>query len=103
MMDDLLEGEIQKQIIDYLKSIDALVFRMNAGKGRHNMHLAPKGTPDLMAITKQGETVWIEVKTKTGTVSNDQKNMFADLRSRKQVAIVVRSLDAVKYFMERIC
>lgn len=89
------ESEIQKQIIDALKLSGHLLFRMNAGKAANNIRLCPKGTPDLLAISRGGKTTWIEVKTPSGALRPAQKEMIADLESRGQRVIVARSLDDI--------
>jgi len=96
----MTETEIQKQIIDFLKALSFIVFRMNAGKGRHNQYLAPKGTPDLLVIGR-GRTLWIEVKTATGTVSADQKIMHDKLAAEGQTVIIARSVEDVKYAIDK--
>lgn len=38
------------------------------------MHLCRKGTPDIMAVLKDGTVLWIEVKTKTGKLKPEQED-----------------------------
>jgi len=93
------EGAIQKKIVEYFKLLGYIVFRMNAGKGRYNQQLAPKGTPDLFVVGSMGRTFWIEVKTPSGALSDSQKKMHAKLRNMGQDVFVVDSLHkVVKYF-----
>jgi hypothetical protein len=92
----MTESEIQKQIVDFLKLSGCLVFRMNAGKRQNNMTLAPAGTPDLMAITRCGDTIWLEVKTETGKLRETQEKMIAELVNRFQAVYLVRSVEDVK-------
>ena len=91
----MTESEIQKQIITYLKLSNYLVFRMNSGKTQYNVQLCPKGTPDLLAISPQGKTLWIEVKTASGKLRESQVKMIADLESRGQKVIIARSVKDV--------
>ena len=90
----MTESQIQKQIIDYLKSLGALVFRMNSGNAKHNVKLAPSGTPDLLVVLRT-QTVWIEVKTETGTLRDSQRFMIKELEARGQRVIIARCLDDV--------
>lgn len=88
------EGIIQKEIIDYCKALGGKVFRMNSGQVRYNVKLSPTGTPDLLAILPN-KTLWIEVKKKTGIVSDKQKQMHSELIGLGQCVIVARSVDDV--------
>ncbi len=90
----MTESEIQKQIIDYCNAAGALVFRMNAGGRGHNIKKPPKGTPDVLVIFNR-VALWIEVKTKKGIISDDQKKMHMRLTGLGQHIIVARSLDDV--------
>jgi Holliday junction resolvase len=91
----LSESEIQKQIIDYLKTSGGIVFRMNSGQRQNNVKLCPAGTPDLFVVLPH-KTLWIEVKTETGKLRDSQKEMIFELLKRKQEVIIARSVDDVK-------
>lgn len=94
----MTETAIQKEIMDYLRARGCLVYRMNAGiikLGRRTIHLAPAGTPDLLVLNRYGNTTWIEVKTPDGKLSRDQRAMQAELESRNQDVITVRSVEEV--------
>ena len=94
------EIPIQKQVIDYLKSLDYIVIRHNAGHARNNIKLSPDGTPDLQVIMFDGLSIWIEVK-KPGKVSTPiQVERQEELRSRGQWVIEVHSLDGVKMALQ---
>jgi len=41
--------------------------------GRRTVHLCRPGTPDLVAITTRGNTIWMEVKGPNGKMSAAQK------------------------------
>ena len=90
----MTETEIQKEIIEYLKTIGAIVFRMNSGRAKNNVKLCPPGTPDLMAVLKTG-IIWIEVKTETGTLRDTQVKMHKKLTDLNQNVIIARRLDDV--------
>ena len=90
------EIPIQKQIIDYLELQGYLVFRMNAGKGRHNIQPAPPGTPDLLCIMDNSMSVWIEVKLPGKEPTKVQNDMHYKLTTAGHNVIVVHSLDELK-------
>lgn len=92
----MTEGEIQKQIIDYLKLQNAIVVRHNSGRARNNIKLSPVGFPDLQAILADGRIVFIEVKTPTGELRASQQIMIDILKKRGQTVIVARSLDDLR-------
>jgi hypothetical protein len=87
------ETEIQREIVESLRLAGALVFRMNAGKGKTNQHLHPAGTPDLFVIARHGQTVWMEVKTPSGHIREAQREMHVELEQRGQRVVVVRSVE----------
>ena len=90
------EGEIQRNIIEYLKLAGYLVFRMNAGKARSNISLAPAGTPDILAVGREGETVWVECKTAKGRANKEQLRMHGELMSRGHTVTIARCVEDVK-------
>lgn len=86
------EIEIQREIMQALRMRGALVFRMNAGRGRQNQRLAPPGTPDLLVI-EPGHHYWVEVKTPKGELTLDQQRMHEQLEVYGEEVIVARSVD----------
>lgn len=88
------EADIQRDIIEVLRLRGAIVFRMNAGRGRYNQHLAPPGTPDLLVVEPH-RRYWIEVKTPKGVVSLDQQAMHDALENYGEEVIVARSIEDV--------
>lgn len=91
----MTESELQKMIIDTLKAMGGIVFRMNSGRsGRNNVKLCPAGTPDILAVLPH-KTLWIEVKAKGGKLRQSQEEMHAQLQQRGQTVIAAYSLDDV--------
>ena len=88
------EGDIQRGIMQMLRDRGALVFRMNSGMTKHNVRLAPAGTPDLLVIEPH-HRFWIEVKTPKGKLNDDQKAMHEQLERYGEEVIVARSVDDV--------
>ncbi len=92
------EHDIQNEIRLALSSMGWCVFRLNVGKvktedGRWFDTGLPPGTSDLMAV-KNGHIVFLEVKTKTGRVRDDQIKFINTMRDRYGcTAGIVRSVD----------
>lgn len=93
--DDLLtEADIQREIIMELRQRGAEVIRLNAGRGRHNQHLAPPGCPDLLVI-EPSRTWFCEVKTPTGRLSQDQKIYHERLERYGCEVVVARGVEDI--------
>lgn len=89
------ETEIMRGVRDYLQITGWFVVRIQQGLGSH------KGIADLVAI-KNGITVWIEVKTERGRLSNHQE-LFADcVRKAGGKYVVVRNIDDAVYLNESL-
>ena len=96
------ESEVQAQIIKYAKYLGFIPIRMNSGySGRHNVHLAPKGTPDLLIVHDAG-CLWVEVKGPNGKLRDSQKAMHRELRSLGHAVIVARDLSDVKKSLDNL-
>jgi Holliday junction resolvase len=92
----MTETEIQKQFVDVLRKADWTVLRVNSGlvKVRNGWaHLAPKGTPDLLAIRPDSSHVWIEVKKPEGKLSPEQTEWIDKHRARGVEVHVFDTLD----------
>ena len=92
----MTENDIQRGIIDYLKARGYEVIRINAGGYRGRTRLAPPGTPDVLALGDNGQTLWLEVKTATGTASAAQVAWHNKMRQRGHRVEVVRSVEEVE-------
>lgn len=95
------EYEIQKQIVEFLKvALGGLAWFtcFPAGGGgiiRGAMLKAgglTRGVPDLLIIDA-GRTIWMEVKSKIGRLSESQRICHSNLRRARCPVYVVRSLD----------
>lgn len=73
------EGKIQKKIISYLKDSGYFVTKL--------MQTSTNGIPDVLAVSGH-TTIFVEVKTETGKLSELQKTIISDLRRKKQKVIV---------------
>ena len=93
------ENQIQNEIIEYLTCCGFIVHRMQSGKVKVKggwMQLCPEGTPDLFAVGRNGKTIWIEVKTKNGSVSDKQADQICELISRGQDVFIIRSVQQLE-------
>jgi hypothetical protein len=100
------EGAIKHEICNWLeiKQIQGkCLFWINqAGKipGRINRSkYLRNGVPDILG-SWEGRPLAIEVKTKTGKVSPEQKKFIEDALARGWIAFVARSLDDVKQVLD---
>jgi hypothetical protein len=82
------ESAIQAHIKHYLQMKAWFVFKNHQSLGSH------KGVADLFAI-KDGISLWLEVKTATGKLSEDQKLFRDNITSCGGNYFIVRSLDDV--------
>lgn len=105
------ESEIQKAIIDYMKSRGYFVNRMPLGgvmmnvRGKKFMRANPlKGFPDIFFLLKDrsGRMGVIEVKTPKGRLSADQKEWLTVLEYNGVKCHVGRSIEDVEIFLNRI-
>jgi len=81
------EQQIQKKIIDYLKSIGAYTVKTIVTNS--------SGTPDLL-VSFKGNFIAIEVKAANGRVSELQKWHLDQIRKSGGIAFVAKSVDEVK-------
>lgn len=87
------EQQIQKQVIDYLTLNGWLVWKnknTNRGTGIY-LPTHQKGVPDLTAL-RNGQVVFIEVKTETGKSSSYQEEFQFDITWHGGIYRIVRSV-----------
>ena len=85
-----LEGAIQREIVDALERLGFLVIRLQSGLVRFRgsfIHLAPKGTPDLMVVGFG----FLECKTARGKLNADQVAWHKRAAELGERVAVVRS------------
>jgi len=93
------ETDIEKKIKEYLKLNGYKVWKnltegsRTGGSGRKKS--PNKGIPDLSAL-KDGITYYLEVKTPTGKVSEDQKKWHEEMYKHGAVVHVVTSVNDVR-------
>lgn len=60
------------------------------------------GVPDRIVITPGGRTIYVELKTEVGRLSNLQKWQRSELEKRGADIRVLKGLDQVKKFVEEV-
>lgn len=97
------ETDIQKQVIDWLKSQGIFVIRIPVGGVRHAgiRKASPlRGFPDLLCIipNTKGRLLAIEIKTDSGRLSKIQEEMIFNLELAGATCLVARSVADVATF-----
>ncbi len=101
----MLEKEIENLILDYLsyrpgyfwknQSVgiyDPTKRRFRKSNNRHHV----RGVADILGVRSDGQFVAIEVKTKTGKLSENQKAYLQKIKEHGGLAFVARSIEDVK-------
>lgn len=83
----ILERKIQKQIIDYLKKDNWIVVK--------TIRLNDSGYPDIFAF-RNGKTLFIEVKSEKGVLSELQKHRINQLHQQGFEVLVSNSFESFK-------
>lgn len=110
-----LEKNIHKQIIYFLKSLNYFCFHvanevntqsLQSGYNnarffvdRKNMGVTA-GVPDICVILKKGTTIWLEVKSEKGRLTDSQKEFHAKLLELNHKVYVVRSVEDVQEILK---
>ena len=102
----VLEKDVQRQILDYLVRRQVWHRRFNTGAlpGPHGrpIRFGSPGLPDILVRTKIGSIIWIECKSSTGKLSEDQRKWKEDMEGFGDIYIVARSVeDAMALFEGR--
>ena len=98
----MTETEIQKQILDYLKTTGVKAWRANSGKGRYNVYLSPAGTPDIIGYLPSGKFLGIEVKKPGEKPIEKQVEWMEAAAGSGCIIIVAHCLDDVIRSLEQI-
>jgi hypothetical protein len=89
------EKDIKKAILDYLRLLDWFCWSNYQTMGSY------KGVSDITA-TKDGITLWIEVKTKTGIQSQYQEKFEKDIKNYGGHYLIARSVEDVADYIEEL-
>ena len=110
-MRDITEGQLTRQIKDYLqfeRNLKHLWFsRLNsgdfflpAGSGKfYRVTGCGKGTADFIVI-KDGRTIFIELKSAKGKQSPDQRNFEIEIQEQGARYFVVREFEELQKILE---
>jgi len=90
----ITESDIQRQIKEYLQWHGWFVVKIHQSLGSY------KGIADLYAL-KDGQHVWIEVKTQRGRLSEHQEKFRRDVIDHGGTYMVARSVDDVMPLCQR--
>ena len=89
------ERDIKRAILEALHAAGIIAFRVHSGRvkvKRGWMHLAPEGTPDIVAIVPpHGRFLGLEVKTDEGTERDGQLEFAKGARRHGAAVCTVRS------------
>jgi hypothetical protein len=99
------EARIQAAIVEWVRTIapDVLIFAVPNGGLRSKAEAARlkwtgvvAGVPDLAVIAPSGKAHFLEVKTPTGRLSDDQREIIAALGRLGSPFMTVTSIDDVR-------
>jgi hypothetical protein len=83
-----------KAILQYLTSAGYWAVRVQSGSLHHGrIHLAPKGTPDILACSKTGRFVGLEVKRTGGAHRPGQDECRSRILASRGVCEFVESVE----------
>lgn len=91
--DNPLEREVEAYLVRRAKAAGWLIYKFVSPNNR--------GVPDRLAILPGGETVYIEVKRRTGRLSALQDLMFQRFKQQGATVFVVRSREEVDVLIGR--
>jgi len=92
-----MASALQNDIRDFLKPLCQWIFVTTAGRlpGARKYKLGPKGFPDIMAMTKRGQIMFIEVKGSSDRNRPDQIEFIKWHQEHGHHAIIAHSIDEV--------
>ena len=99
----MIETELQKEILQYLKLRNIFCWRNNAGliiKGRV-IQMSPAGSPDIVGVLPDGRFLGIEVKLPGKNLNDKQVEFLAKLKDNHAFVIVAHSVEEVAKHLKR--
>lgn len=103
-----VESGIQRSIVQYLRAVvpNCVVIAIPNGSQRtakgYPANAVPgflPGAPDLVVALSGGGVLWIEVKSPTGRVSENQLLVHGLLHAAGHTCVVVRSVEDVQHVL----
>jgi hypothetical protein len=101
-MKKIKEGDIQKQILDYLKATKQFHWRNNTGtfyRDGHFYKFGEVGSPDIFLV-KGGKIYGIEVKSEDGKQSDNQKTWQKGFEKAGGIYLLARSVEGLRDLIE---
>jgi hypothetical protein len=90
------ESELQKQATKILSASGLFFIRNHMGSIRAGKLRVPnpnKGIPDLMGMARNGRAWFMELKSQTGILSDDQVNFRLRIQKTQGLWFLIRSID----------
>lgn len=104
------EQQLQRDILKFLRANNIFCWKVETtgmpirNRAGQVTGLRPSliaGHPDLAGVLPDGRALFVEVKTKTGTVSALQKKWLDRLTEQGALAVVARSVEEVREALDR--
>lgn len=88
------ESQIEKSLVDRVRARGGLCYKF----------ISPMnpGVPDRIIITPQGRTVYVELKTEVGRLSNIQRWQLGEMRKRGADVRVCKGVEEIKDLVEEL-
>ena len=90
------ENTIQNQVLQYLKNKGFFVWRNNNHATKGRAFIGNKGIGDIIGVLPCGTFLSIEVKTKSGVVSEHQHKFIMDVKAHGGIGLIIRSIDDIQ-------
>lgn len=88
------ERDIEKWLGERLKKLGCLYYKF--------VSPSTPGVPDRIVILPDGKTIYVELKTEVGRLSNVQQRQIARMRERGADVRMVRGADEAKEFLREV-
>lgn len=86
------ESQIERNLVDRIKTRGGLCYKF--------VSPANPGVPDRVIIVPDGRTVFVELKTESGSLSKIQERQISEMRKRGADVRVCKGLESVKDLVE---
>lgn len=93
-MDKNSEKYLERKLVKAVESVGGMCIKI------HNPYY--RGLPDRLVIMPDGDTVWVELKTKGKKPTKLQELAHEELRKREQVVYVIDSAEKLNEFTKLI-
>ncbi len=103
-MKELTEKQIENAILDYLSHLPGCYWKNNSTgvydvakkTFRRTSKWQRNGVSDVLGVSNTGQFIAIEVKSKKGRLSQNQKLFLEDINKNGGLGFVARSVDDVR-------